>query len=242
MGETVEIDLKELFRALLKKAWVIALCAVLLAGMVLVYTVGFVTPLYQASVTVYVNNRASNASGAISSSDLSVALRLVNTYVNIIKSDGVLEKVIAEADLDVTIREIREMLTAEVVDETEMFNITVTNPDPELAAQIANAVATVAPTEISSIIEGSSPKIIGYAKVPTQKASPNYIKNAIVGALVGILLSAGTIVIQTLLDVRVKTEEDLARISEMPVLGLIPDLAVEVKNPGREYRLPNKQK
>ena len=242
MGETIEIDLKELFRALLKRAWVIALCAVLIAGMVLVYTACFVTPLYQANVMVYVNNKASSGSGFISSSELSVALHLVNTYVNIIKSDGVLEKVIDEADLNVTAAQIREMLTAEVVDETEMFNITITNPNPALAAQIANAVAKVAPDEISAIIEGSSPKIISYAKVPTQKASPSYTKNAIVGALVGVLLSAGTIVIRTLSDVRVKTEEDLKRIKEMPVLGLIPDLAVEANKPGREFPLLNKLK
>lgn len=242
MGETVEIDLKELFRALLKKAWVITLCAVLVAGMVLIYTAGFVTPLYEANVMVYVNNKASNSSGSISSSELSVALHLVNTYVNIIKSDDVLDKVVDEVDINVSPAEIRQMLTAEVVEETEIFSITITNPDPVLAAQIANAVAKVAKTEIPAIIEGSSLKIVSEAKVPTQKASPSYVKSAIIGALVGVLLSAGTIVIQILLDVRVKSEEDLRKISEMPVLGLIPDLAVEVKNPGREYRLPDKQK
>lgn len=134
------------------------------------------------------------------------------------------------------------MLTAEVVEETEMFSITVTNPDPVLAAQIANAVAAVAPAEIAAIIEGSTTKIIGYAKVPTQQASPNYVMNAIIGAFLGVFLSAGVIVVQTLLDVRVKNEEDLAKITQAPVLGLIPDLATVAKNPGREYRLPDKQK
>lgn len=242
MGETVEIDLKELSRVLLKRAWVIALCAVLLAGMVLVYTVGFVTPQYQASVMVYVNNKASSSSGYISSSELSVALHLVNTYVNIIKSDDVLGKVIDEAGIKASPAEIRKMLAAEVVDETEIFSITVANPDPVLAAQIANAVAKVAKEEIPAIIEGSSLKVVSEAKVPTQKASPSYIKNAVIGALVGILLSAGAIIIQTLLDVRVKTEEDLKRIKEMPVLGLIPDLAAEANKPGREYRLLDKLK
>ena len=99
MGETVEIDLKEFFAILLKRIWLVALCAVLLATSVLVYTVNFVTPQYQASVSIYVNNNSKADGSYISSADLAVALRLVATYVNIIQSDAVLDKVIQETGL-----------------------------------------------------------------------------------------------------------------------------------------------
>ena len=142
MKEPVEIDLKEIFDLLKKKIWLIVLSAVLVGVLVFTYTALFVTPLYSAQISVYVNNKTINSSG-ISSSDLSVALQLVNTYVHILKDDAVLEKVIDEAKLDYTPAEVRAMMTAEIVEETEFFRVTIQNPDPEMAAKIANTIAKV---------------------------------------------------------------------------------------------------
>ena len=91
MNEIREIDLNKIFKVLLKRVWVIVLCAVLAGALTLVYTVNFVTPMYTASVAMYVNNNNNTAySGTVSSSNLAVALQLVKTYVNIIQSDTVL--------------------------------------------------------------------------------------------------------------------------------------------------------
>lgn len=236
MGESVEIDLRELFKVLLKRAWIIVLCAVIVGTSVLVYTVNFVTPQYKANVTIYVNNNSGKDNSYISSSDLAVALRLVSTYVNIIQSHTVLEKVIAEADMQLTTEQVRNMISAEVVGETEMFRVTVTTPNPQMSADLANAIAAVAPDEIAAIIEGSSAKIIDYARVPKGRSSPSFTTNTIIGALVGAVLAIIVILVQNLLDLRVRNEEELAKIGSVPVLGVIPDLAVEMKNHGKKVR------
>lgn len=229
MTEKIEIDLKQVFKALSRRAWLIALSAVVLAALVLTYTIFFVTPMYQAKVTAYVNNGKAGSDGAISSSDYSVALRLVNSYVAILKSDNVLEKVIQQEKLKVSANDIRRMLSAEPVDNTEMFEFVVTCPDPKLSAQIANAIAKVAPDEIPKIMQGSSAAIIDYAKIPTTRSSPNYVKNTVIGALVGILVASVVIVLREVMNVRIKDEEDLNMIAPIPVLGVIPDLTADIK-------------
>jgi len=229
MTEKIEIDLKQVFKALTRKAWLIALSAVVLAAVVLVYTVFFVTPMYDAKVTAYVNNGKASSDGAISSSEYSVALRLVNTYVTILESDNVLEKVIEQENLNVSAAQIRAMLSAKPVDDTEMFEFVVSSSDPKLAAQIANAIAKVAPEAIPEIMKGSSAAIIDYAKVPTTRSSPNYVKNTLIGAFVGILVAAVVVVIREVMNVRIKNEEDLNMIAPIPVLGVIPDLTLDVK-------------
>lgn len=236
MGETVEIDLRELFKVLLKRAWIIALCAIIVGTSVLMYTINFVTPQYKANVTIYVNNNSGKENAYISSSDLAVALRLVSTYVNIIQSNTVLEKVIAEAGLVLTTDQVRRMISAEVVGETEMFKVTVTTPNPQMSADLANAIATVAPDEIAAIIEGSSAKIIDYARVPNARSSPNYTTNTIIGAFVGAALAIAVILIQNLLDLRVRNEDELAKIGSVPVLGIIPDMTNEMKNVDKKVR------
>ena len=237
MNENIEINLKDLFRVVLKRLWIVVLCAVVLGAAVFVYTKNFVIPQYQANVTIYVNNNSSKTDGTyISSSDLAVALRLVETYVNIIQSNTVLDKVIAQSGLNLTADQIRGMISAEVIGETEMFKVTVTTPNPQMSADLANAIATVAPNEIVSIIEGSSAKVIDYAKVPKTFSSPNYRLNAIVGGIVGAGLAILVLLLQTLLDVRIKSEEDLTKLYAIPVLGVIPQLTASPKAGSKKIR------
>lgn len=226
MSENVEIDIRALLKVLMKKAWIIVLCAVIAGAAFLGYTVAFVTPLYRAGITVYVNN--GNKGGSVDSADLAVALKLVNTYVNILESDNVLEKVIENTELDITADEVRGMLTANVVDETEMFEVHILSPDPEMSQKIANAIADVAPTAISAIIDGSDAKVIDKAKVPTSRHSPSYTQNTIIGVAMGALGAIVVIFMQTLLDVHIKSEEDLKRICPIPVIGMIPNVADEI--------------
>lgn len=234
MNENVEIDLRGIVKLLLKRVWIIILCAAVLGAAVLVYTVNFVVPQYKASVTIYVNNNSGKENTYISSADLAVALRLVTTYVNIIQSDRVLDKVIEETNLQLTANQVRGMISAEVVGETEMFKVTVNTPYPQMSMDLANAIAAIAPGEISDIIEGSSAKIIDYARLPKSSSSPNYTNNTIIGAVVGAVLAVLVIVVQNLLDVRVKSEEDLEKIAEVPVLGVIPELSTEKKASARK--------
>ena len=220
----IEIDLQKFMKLLLKRAWVILLCAILVGTSVLVYTINFVTPMYEASVSIYVNNNSGKDNSYISSSDLAVALRLVATYVNIIQSNTVLDRVIAETGLQLTASQLREMVSAEAMGETEMFRVTVTTPNPQMSADLANAIAAVAPNEITNIIEGSAAKIIDYAKVPQSQSAPSYTLNTILGTLIGAMVAIIVIFIQMLTDVRIKTEEDLTKIHPIPVLGVIPDM------------------
>lgn len=238
MHETVEIDLRELVGALIKKAWLIILCAALLGTAMLAYTANFVTPTYQATATFYVNNNTSTDGDRVDSTDLAVALRLVNSYVDIVKRDVVLSEVVEKLQMNITPAVLRGMVSAQVVGETEIFTVTVTSADPQMSATIANTIAEVAPGIISEIISGSRATVIDYARVPTGRSSPSYTTSAILGAMVGALLAAVFIFIQNRMDVHVKTEEMLAQICGAPVLGVIPDFA---DNAGKSRKVRRKK-
>lgn len=236
MEETFELDLKELAKELWKRVWIIVLCTVIVASAMLVYTAAFATPQYKASTMIYVNNNSNNTNNTLSSADLAVALRLVGTYVNILKSDAVLTDVIAKSGVDLDTDEIREMLDSEVVEETEIFRVSVTSPSPEMSANIANAIADVAPGKISAILEGSSAKVIDRAKVPEKPSSPNIIINTAVGGAVGMVLSVLAIAVYMMVDKRVKDEEDLMKICPIPVLGKIPDMNLSREQQSKKER------
>lgn len=226
MNDTVEINVQQLIKGVWKRIWVVVVCAALAMAITVFYTANFVTPTYKASVTMYVNNNSSN-SDTVSSANLAVAIQLANTYVKIIQSESVLEKVVQETGLNLTPTQVRGMLSAEVVDETEIFRVNVISPNAEMSADIANAIANIAPGEISEIIDGSKAKVIDYAKVPSGKNAPNITSSGILGGLVGAVLSCAIIVVILVVDKRIKSEEDLTATYSLPVLGAIPDF-VEV--------------
>lgn len=227
MNDTIELDLKELGRALLKNIWAIILCAVIAGLGMLVYTANFVTPTYKADVTMYVNNSSGVNSQYMSSSDLAVAQRLVETYTNIIASHTVLSKVAEASGLDITADQIRSMLAASAVGETEMFKVSIIAPDPQLAADLANVIAEIAPGEIKNFIPGSTAKVVDYARIPKSRYSPSYTSSTVLAALVGGFLAAAVVIAQQLLDNRITKKEDLEKIYEIPVLGSIPELEEE---------------
>lgn len=222
----LDFELKKLLKEYLHKWWLILICAVGAGAIALIITEQCITPMYTASVTIYVNNARGEQIGEyISSTDLSTAQKLVSTYTIMIKSDTVLEKVAEASGLDITASQIRSAMSAEQVNSTEVFVVKITHPVPAIAAQLANAVAEVAPGEIENFVVGSSTRIIDYAKVPTYPTSPNRNRNMMLGSLMGFALSMLYITLRFMLDVRIKSEEDLNLLFELPVLAQIPSFS-----------------
>ena len=230
MNETIEVDLREWGKALLYRIWVIILCAVICGAATLIYTANFITPKYKAEVTMFLNNKNSGEDFYMNSSDYAVALRQVETYTKIISSNAVLDKVAESLGNGITGDQIRGMMTATAVGETEMFKVAVLSPDPEMSKNIANAIADVAPGEIAKFGLGSVAKVVDYARAPKSRHSPSYTVNTVMGAAAGAALAALVIILQLQLDVRVKKSEDLEKIFSVPVLGVIPELTESAKN------------
>lgn len=235
MENSIELNLRELISVIVRKLWLIVLSAVLVGAIAYVYTVKFVTPLYKTSVTIYVNNTIYGEKEGITSNDLTTSQKLVATYVQVVKSESFMEKVVQAVDNKITTSQLSADMTAKSLGTTEMFIVTISNADPVLAAEIANVLADLAIVEVPKIADGSSARVVDYAKVPTSPYSPSYTKNVTLGACIGAALVIILLVIQMLMDLHVKGEEDLRRYSDAPVLGHIPHYDAAAKSSGYEY-------
>ena len=231
-NEEIEIDLQRLFTALLGRAWLIGLVAVACAVLTFLGTLFFVTPLYKSTAKFYVNNSSISSIGdvaldSITTGDISASRGLVKTYIVILETRETLNDVIDYAGVDCTYSRLKEMISASSVDDTEVFQVVVTSPDPEEAEKLANAIAYILPNRIKDIIDGTSAKVVEAAVVPNSPSSPSYTRNALIGFLVGALLMAGLVVLRELMDVTVRSEEDIARSGDYPVLAAVPDMEVQ---------------
>jgi tyrosine-protein kinase len=221
------VELRDYVR-ILHKSWVSILAFLLLGlGIAAAYSM-VVTPKYQAATKLYVSVQSGDGSG---SGDLvqgtTFARQAVTSYVDVVNSAIVLDRVIEQVGLDETSAELGEQVEASSPLNTVLINITVSNSDPELAAEIANAVGTTFADVVVNDLEkpaGAAPSpvkiaTIQPATVPTEAASPNVPLNLVLGALVGLAIGIGIAVLRSVLDTRIHSLHDISQITDKPLLG-----------------------
>lgn len=222
-----DIDLFRILKVLWQNVIKIAICSIVCGIIAFSYTIFMVTPLYQANCMIYVNNSSFSVGGSsfsISSADISASQSLVDTYIVILKSRATLNEVIEEAGLEMSYGQLSGMVSASPVNETEIFRVTVTSPDPDQAKLIANTIAEVLPVKVSDIIDGSSVRIVDYAVKPSVKSSPSVTKNTSVGLVIGFGLMSLIVVLLDLFDDVIRNEDYLTQTFDIPILATIPNL------------------
>ena len=232
-----EIDLLKLLKVLWSRVWLIVAAAFLGGVAFFVYTFFFITPQYQSSALLYVNNNSLDIGSTklnITSGDISASSSLINTYCVILKSRTTLEQARFEGELPYTYEQLRSKVNGSAEGSTPIFKITVTDPDPEMAANICNTVVEIMvdpSSGISGIVEGSSVSVIDYAVVARSASSPSYMKNTAIGMLIGFVLSCGIIILISLMDSTIREEEFLLeKYKDIPVLATVPDLIEDSGN------------
>lgn len=224
MEETNEISLQEIFMILWSKVLVIILCTIVGGVAAFGISAFVIDPTYTSRISMYVNNNANADSTVANINDINASQKLVSTYIEILKSDNVLQKVAEVTGLSYTPAEMRKMMSASSVNGTEIFEVKVTTKDPDEAALIANTIAELAPEEIIRVVKAGSVELIDQAIPAKLPSSPNVILNTIIGLMLGGVLSVLGVLVAAMLDNRVKDEDDLKKHYDIPVLGAIPDL------------------
>ena len=223
----MEIDLREVFFLLLSKIGVIILSSVILAIGALIISNYFITPTYQSRLSLYVFNEETQKKET-SSNDLMMAQRLVNSYIVVLQSDKFLNRVIDDVYLDMIPEELRKRLEFSAVKDTELFEIVVSAPTPNIAFKIANSIAKLAPSGVEQIVKTGRTEIVDTPVVASKQSSPNVLINTIIGALIGFIGSCVVIVILDMFNTKIKSKEDITDRYAVPILGSIP-LHSEVK-------------
>lgn len=221
----IDIDLKKIFFMMRKK--VIYILLITLLGGVLsgCFTEFFIDQKYTSSISLYVYSDADQLStqSSISYNDYTVSTALVKSYLEILDSDSVLDKVAQKVGLK-SAADVRPFISTAQKEDTVVFRVSVTTTSPKTSQAIANAVADVAPGEISRIIKAGGANVIDYAKEPTNPSSPNLKKNILIGLMAGFILSFCFFFIKEALNATITSVQDLEREFSIPVLGTVPRL------------------
>ena len=241
----IEIDLRRVIDAVLKKIWVVILATLIAGGAMFGVSSELITPMYQSKAMFYVNNQnisIGDSKLSMSTGDLSVSRGLVDTYLVVLNARSTLMDVIDYANVDYSYGQLKGMISAQAVDDTEIFQVVVTSADPVEADVIADAISYILPKKISSIIEGTSAKIVDTSIVAAAPSSPNVIKNTALGAILGMMAAVGLIALSEIFNTTIRTEEDIESVSSYPILVGVPDMMSGGKSKGSYYSDGRKRK
>lgn len=219
--ENEVIDLVEILYAIRQHLLEVILATVVAAIIGFAASKLLMTPQYSSSAMMIVNTRQDVTSN-VTSDQINSATKLVATYSIIIKSDTVLQQVIENLGLGMTYSELNSRVSVQAVDDTQVMKITVNSTSPEWAQTVCDEILAVSPDIIKEAVEAGSVKVISKASLNPHPISPNIKKNTALGAMVGLVLALGIIVLQVLLDNKINTEEDVTKYLDMTVLGVIP--------------------
>lgn len=233
-NDEIEIDLGEIFHLILSKLGIIILSGIILGVVSIIGTMLLITPQYESTTKIVVLTKQD--SNTLTSQDMQTSAQLTKDYAVLITSRTVLEGAIAQLNLDLTYEELLDKISVETTTDTRIVSIIVRDEDPYNASQIANAVRDMAAEHIQSVMDIKAVNVVDSANIPSEKASPSFAKNGIIGGLLGVIIAMAVVIIVYLTNDTVKTEEDVERYLGLSVLGNIPLMAEETKSKKQKSR------
>lgn len=224
MEET--ISLQDLFKTLKKRMTLIILLTIIAVTVSGLISFLLLTPIYQSSTQILINQEKTDVT-AFNSQDIQTNLQLINTYNVIIKSPAILSKVIEQLDLDTTPTALNSQITVNNEQDSQVVNISVQDPNPSVAVDIANTTANVFQNEIVKLMKVDNVSILTPAILADNPApvKPDPILNMAIAAVIGLMLGVGIAFLLEYLDTTVKSEQDVEELLNLPILGLISPIS-----------------
>ncbi|MBT2758424.1 capsular biosynthesis protein [Mesobacillus foraminis] len=201
-----DINLKEIFILLKKRAWIILLLTIISTGIGFVYNSSSTTYMYSTSARIYID-----AEGA----------GLMKTLQVIIKDSSVLEKVVEELKLNRSPEALANQITVQNVEESQVISISVVDTDPTLAADIANTTAEIFRKEAPDIVDFKAMKELSEAKVPTNPLNEKSNRPVILAFIIGLATGIGFVFLLDSLDNSFRSNREVEILLELPVLGRV---------------------
>ncbi len=208
-----------------RRRWRIIVTTLLVVIGIAAAVTALTEPIYRARAQLYVSTVGTDSATDLAQGS-SFTQRQVTTYADIATTPYVLSPVIDELGLDETPQQLSTKIVAQAPANTVLIELAVTDPDPDRALEISDAVSDQLVEALSELdqvdADAASPvkaTIITPAAVGATPVEPRPARTLALAAVLGLLLGLGLALLRDLLDSSIRGEEDVRSVTETPVLG-----------------------
>ena len=220
--EMEEIDLLELFRAILKHIKLIIVLCILFGLGGFFGTKLLITPTYTASTSIYLTPQISE-SGSLDYNSQMANSKLVTNVVNLLTQNNIMSEVAKDVGLE-NASSVKKCVNVTNQTDTEIVTITATTTDPKLSKDIANGTVNTFIKTMQKNLNVRNIEVVDKAKLSYIPSGPSVKKNTMMATIVGFVLGCGYAVLKFLLDNRLRTKEEAEKYLGIPVFCEIPEL------------------
>lgn len=219
----MEISFKDITRVIKKNIVFIVIVSLLFAVVSVFVTTFFIQKTYTSKVKLYVETNYNTSSAMEDNQSVNYAKNLVLTYIELLDSNTFYSEVSKSLNEKYTATQLKSMIKFESIEDTEVFKATIVSPSPYESKEIGDAIAKIAPNIIANVKDNAKLKIVDEAETPKAPTSPNVARNTIIAFLAGLILSLIIAFVRDFLDVKIKYNEEMTSILDLPILAAIPD-------------------
>lgn len=181
----------------------------------------FMPNQYTASTTMYVLSKNADNKSGNAYSDLNAGQLLSNDVASIAKSAEVKSAVANSLGTSLSPYDVK----VDNSTTTRVITLSVTGPDPQAAANIANAYVQNISSTAQSVMDVQAVNVIDAASAPTSPSGPKRPLYILVALLVGLFLAVAIVVIADMVNTKVRSDEDVEELLGIPVVGHFPDIS-----------------
>jgi capsular polysaccharide biosynthesis protein len=222
----MELTLKDV-GVIIKKNWIV-IVAFTIAGILLGYGLSafMVQKEYEATTMMIVSTTMQSPDKPITmtSSDYDLNAKLVNSYSVLCKSDRILSQVRDKLGINMELDKLAEKIDITSKQNTDIISLSVKDPSPQMAQNIANTLVDVFKNEVILIMKMDNVQVIDYAILPQMPVSPNIPVNTVVCSLLGLVAALVFSVLRYMTDDTIKESELITGIIGLPVIGNVPKM------------------
>ncbi len=218
----ITIDLTGIIKSILKRAWFIILCAVLLGGAGAGYAMTIKeTPLYKSTAKLYITG---SYTATLSTTTINNGQVFMTSYSNIMESRPVLATVMETLGIDISYNQLRNCISKNVTAGTCMMTIGLSYPDPEWAQAILEVLIDVSADYAYEIMGMAPPVVYENATLPTSpyNLSSKVKRYGAYGALAGGAIAFIIVLILAITDDKLRTPKNVEWKTDLEVKGIAP--------------------
>ena len=222
--DEVTIDLGEIWHYVRKHIIQILIPPVVCAVATALVSMFLIAPKYSSTATLYLTPMVSEQ-GDVDYTSLQTNTKLVNNVVALLTQDNILDKAAKDNGFeDADYMRKNKIVTVTNQNGTELIDVTVTTTDAQLSADTASDIVNIFIDTMQDNLNVRNIEVVTPAKVNPKKVSPSIRKNALIGGLVGLVISLAYAVIAVITDKRLKTKDEAEKFLGVPVLCQLPVL------------------
>jgi len=219
--EEEKIRIENLIEILKRRCRAITIITLVTTILAVIFNFFIISPTYEASTKVFIG-KGDSVNRNYDSSDIQMYQNLLKTYSEVVRTNDLIDRALSRINIDIESEKVFKSLTVTPTVDTQILEIKYENNNKFLCKDIVDAITIEFIIESKKLIPNGTVTIIENVKLPQYSSGPKKILNISIAFLLGLMIAIGIEFLKEYLDNTFKSREQLEKIIEVPVIGMIP--------------------